>query len=90
MEIKKKNRKIHPLYKKNLCFSLTMREKESQASPFNWPVQLQELFCRRHQIVLPQLQQRFDYHTLVLFFKIKSNLAPPYLTELLPQLGCHT
>ena len=52
-------------------------------------VKLQELFCCRHQIVLPQLQQRFDYHTLVLFFKIKSNLAPPYLTELLPQLSSH-
>ena len=52
-------------------------------------VKLQELFCRRHQIVLPQLQQRFDYHTLVLFSKIKSNLAPPYLTELLPQLSSH-
>ena len=52
-------------------------------------VKLQELFCRRHQIVLPQLQQRFDYHTLVLFFKIKSNLAPPYLTELLPQPSSH-
>ena len=50
-------------------------------------VKLQELFCCRHQIVLPQLQQRFDYHTLVLFFNIKSNLAPPYLTELLPQLS---
>ena len=49
-------------------------------------VKLQELFWRRHQNVLPQLQQRFDYHTLVLFFKIKSNLAPPYLTEILPQL----
>ena len=35
------------------------------------------------------LQQRFDYHTLVLFFKIKSNLAPPYLTKLLPQLSSH-
>ena len=52
-------------------------------------VKLQELFCCRHQIVLPQLQQRFDYHTLVLFFKIKSNLAPPYLTKLLPQLSSH-
>ena len=49
----------------------------------------QELFCHRHKIVLPQLQQRFDYHTLVLFFKIKSNLAPPCLTELLPQLSSH-
>ena len=52
-------------------------------------VKLQELFCRRHQVILPQLQQRFDYHTLVLFFKIKSNLAPPYLTERLPQLSSH-
>ena len=47
-------------------------------------IKLQELFCRRHQIVLPPLQRRFEYHTLVLFFKIKSNLAPRYLTALLP------
>ena len=47
-------------------------------------IELQELFCRRHQIVLPPLLWRFEYHTLVLFFKVKSNLAPPYLTEVLP------
>ena len=54
------------------------------AGKYSKLVKLQELFCRRHQIALPQLQQRFDYHTLVLFFKIKSNL-----TELLPQLSSH-
>ena len=48
-------------------------------------VKLQESFCRRHHIMLPPLTlKRFDYHTLILFYKIKSNLAPAYLTELLP------
>ena len=47
-------------------------------------VKLQESFCRRHQVTLPPLKKLFDYHTLILFYKIKSNLAPAYLTELLP------
>ena len=29
-------------------------------------------------------EKTIDYHTLILFYKIKSNLAPAYLTELLP------
>ena len=47
-------------------------------------VKLQESFCRRHHVMLPPVKKRFDYHTLILFSKIKSNLAPAYLTELLP------
>ena len=47
-------------------------------------VKLQESFCRRHHVMLPPVKKRFDYHTLILFYKIKSNLAPAYLTELLP------
>ena len=47
-------------------------------------VKLQESFCRRHHVMLPPVKKRFDYHTFILFYKIKSNLAPAYLTELLP------
>ena len=40
-------------------------------------VKLQESFCRRSHGMLPPVKKRFDYHTLILFYKIKSNLAPP-------------
>ena len=46
---------------------------------------LQEKFCRQHQLVLPSLSRRFDYHTLVLFFKIKCAISPAYLNGILPQ-----
>ena len=35
---------------------------------------LQESFCRRHQVFLEPLEKRLDYHTLLLFFKIKSKV----------------
>ena len=38
-------------------------------------VRLQDKFCRRHQIRLPPLKARFEYHTAVLFFKMKSTLS---------------
>ena len=31
---------------------------------------LQDAYCRRHQIHLPPLKNRFEYHTLTLFFKM--------------------
>ncbi len=45
---------------------------------------LQDKFCRRHNVQLTPLETRFRYHTLVLFFKIKSALSPSYLLHLLP------
>ena len=47
-------------------------------------VKLQDRFCRRHQIRLPPMKARFEYHTAVLFFKMKSILSPTYLANLLP------
>ena len=47
-------------------------------------VKLQESFCRRHHVMLPPVKKRFDYHTLILFYEIKSNFAPANWTELLP------
>ena len=46
---------------------------------------LQDSFCKRHGIRLPPLQTRFDYHSLVLLYKMRSSLAPPYLCSLLPR-----
>ena len=47
-------------------------------------IHLHELFCRRNQTSLPPLQKRFDFHTLVLFYKIRKNLTPSYLSSLMP------
>ena len=46
---------------------------------------LQDSFCKRHWIRLPPLEARFDYHSLVLLYKMRSNLVPPYLCTLLPR-----
>ena len=46
---------------------------------------LQGSFCKRHWIHLPPLQTRFDYHSLVLLYTMRSSVAPPYLCTLLPQ-----
>ena len=46
---------------------------------------LQDSFSKRHGIHLPPLQNRFDSHFLVLLYKMRSSLAPPYLCSLLPQ-----
>ena len=53
-------------------------------------VKLQENFCRRHDLQMPSLQQRFAYHTLVLFYKLHSHRAPLYLTSLLPSLSSNS
>ena len=45
---------------------------------------LQDAYCRRHQIHLPPLKKRFEYHTLTLFFKMKHQMVPQYLSSLVP------
>ena len=47
---------------------------------------LQRTFFQRHHISLPPLQKRFDYFTLMLFFKIRMREAPKYLHNILPDL----
>ena len=49
-------------------------------------VRLQDKFCRQHRISLPPLERRFQYQTLVLFFKLRSQLTPDYLTSILPSI----
>ncbi len=45
---------------------------------------LQNRFCKRYCTHLPPLENRFSYHTLLLFFKLRSHLAPTYLQSILP------
>ena len=45
---------------------------------------LQDSFLKRHGIRLPPLQTRFDCHSLVLLYKMRSSLAPPYLVPFFP------
>ena len=40
---------------------------------------LQDSFAKRHSLSLPPLEKRFEYHTLVLFYRVRANLAPTYL-----------
>ena len=47
---------------------------------------LHDSFSKRHGIMLPLLQKRFDYHTLVLLYRIREKLAPNHLFTLLPSL----
>ena len=44
-------------------------------------------FSRQNGTASEPLQKRFDYHTLVMFYKIHSHNAPPYLTSLLSPLS---
>ena len=47
---------------------------------------LQDRFCRENHVKLPPVQARFNYLTLLLFYKIKKKkLSPMYLQRLLPQ-----
>ena len=47
---------------------------------------LQDSFAKRHSLSLPPLEKRFEYHTLVLFYRVRANLAPTYLSSLVPPL----
>ena len=47
-------------------------------------IHLHESFCRRNQTSPAPLQKRFDFHTLVLFYKMRKNLTPSCLSSLMP------
>ena len=45
------------------------------------------LICKKkHSLSLPPLEKRFEYHKLVLFYRVRANLAPIYLSSLVPPL----
>ena len=51
---------------------------------------LQRSFCRSHGVSLPPLQTRFDYFTLMLFYKIRMRLSPQSLQNMLPNPSSHS
>ena len=51
---------------------------------------LQRSFCRSHGVSLPPLQTRFDYFTLMLFYKIRMHLSPQSLQNMLPNPSSHS
>ena len=51
---------------------------------------LQDSFAKRYGLTLPPLNKRFNYHTLVMFYKIHQKLAPSYLCSLVPPLTSST
>ena len=53
--------------------------------PITKLIRLQEAFCHRHKVHLPPLQKRFQFHSLVLLFKMRQKLSPRYLSSLLPE-----
>ena len=52
---------------------------------------LQDSFAKRHSLSLPPLEKRFEYHMLVLFYKVGPNLAHTYLILPCPpyKQGCN-
>ena len=48
--------------------------------------EIQDRFCKTHGIRLPDLQKRFDFLTLILFFKIRNKKCPQYLHNWLPPM----
>ena len=59
-----------------------------------WPTaklkKMQRSFCRSHGVSLPPLQTRFDYFTLMLFYKIRMCLSPQSLQHTLPNPSSHS
>ena len=49
--------------------------------PIGKLVELQETFCRQARVSLPPSKRRFDYHTLLLFYKNRSEVVPTYLSS---------
>ena len=64
----------HRLWKKS--YTAVIRPRIWSAGPTQRLQRLQDSFSKRHGIMLPPLQKRFDYHTLVLLYRIREKLAP--------------
>ena len=73
----------------NLC-SLSWDQTVNFSDLAHGLQRLQDSFAKRLGLTLPPLKNRFNYHTLVLFYKIRQNLAPKYLCSLVPDLSSTT
>ena len=92
--IRRLRRKLHPVVLKRIYLGAVLPKLEYACpvwcgGPTQKLIKMHANFCRRNHsgTALPSLQTRFDYHTLVMFYKIHTKQAPSYLTSLLPPLS---
>ena len=90
--IRRLRRKLHPVVLKRIYLGAVLPKLEYACpvwcgGPTQKLIKMHANFCRRNGTALPSLQTRFDYHTLVMFYKIHTKQAPSYLTSLLPPLS---
>ena len=90
--IRRLRRKLHPVVLKRIYLGAALPKLEYACpvwcgGPTQKLIKMHANFCRRNGTALPSLQKRFDYHTLVMFYKIHTKQAPSYLTFLLPPLS---
>ena len=90
--IRRLRRKLHPIVLKRIYLGAVLPKLEYACpvwcgGPTQKLIKMHANFCRRNGTALPSLQTRFDYHTLVMFYKIHTKQAPSYLTSLLPSLS---
>ena len=90
--IRRLRRKLHPVVLKRIYLGAALPKLEYACpvwcgGPTQKLIKMHANFCRRNGTALPSLQTRFDYHTLVMFYKIHTKQAPSYLTSLLPPLS---
>ena len=68
-----------------LTFSLHDRStRRSTRSPRKTLLFLELLLALKHRSRFLPLKKRFEYHTLTLFFKMKHQMVPHYLSSLVP------
>ena len=84
-----RNKLQPPVFKKIFIGSIRPKLEYACAvwsgGPITKLIRLQEAFCHRHKVHLPPLQKRFQFHSLVLLFKMRQKLSPRYLSSLLPE-----
>ena len=90
--IRRLRRKLHPVVLKRIYLGAVLPKLEYACpvwcgGPTQKLIKMHANFCRRNGTALPSLQTRFNYHTLVMFYKIHTKQAPSYLTSLLPPLS---
>ena len=90
--IRRLRRKLHPVVLKRIYLGAVLPKLEYACpvwcgGPTQKLIKMHANFCRRNGTALPSLQTRFDYHTLVMFYKIHTKQAPSYLISLLPPLS---
>ena len=90
--IRRLRRKLHPVVRKRVYLGAVLPKLEYACpvwcgGPTQKLIKMHANFCRRNGTALPSLQTRFDYHTLVMFYKIHTKQEPSYLTSFLPPLS---